>query len=175
MRRADSAERRLLAGVRGGDRSALETLFREHWPRAHRAALLVVHDEQAAEDIAQEAFVSALRSLDRFDRRRPFGPWLHRIVVNRAIDWSRTRSLRREAPLPAGSFEGECDGPALAFSDEVVDALRLLEPDRRAVIVLRFLLDYTPGEIAGLLDVPRGTVNSRLRRALDELSAEIAR
>ena len=66
-----------------------------HWPRAHRAAYLVVHDAAAAEDIAQDAFLAAVDALDRFDRRRPFGPWLHRIVVNRAIDWGRREALRR--------------------------------------------------------------------------------
>src|SRR5947207_8762407 len=83
-------------GAQAGSASDLEALFRSHWPRAYRAAYLVVHDSAAAEDIAQEAFVSAVRALDSFDRRRPFGPWLHRIVVNRAIDWTRARSLRRE-------------------------------------------------------------------------------
>ena len=58
-----------------------------------------MHDAAGAEDIAQEAFLAAVRALDRFDRRRPFGPWLHRIVVNRAIDWSRARSLRAEVEL----------------------------------------------------------------------------
>src|SRR4029453_655018 len=85
-----------IRGARAGSVSDLEALFREHWPRAHRAAYLVVQDAAAAEDIAQEAFLSALRNLDRFDRRRPFGPWLHRIVVNRAIDWSSARALRVE-------------------------------------------------------------------------------
>ena len=64
--------------------------------RAYRAAYLVVHDGAAAEDIAQESFLAAIRALDRFDRRRPFAPWLHRIVVNRAIDWARARALRAE-------------------------------------------------------------------------------
>src|ERR687892_1895718 len=82
-----------------GDASGIEALFRLHWPRAYRAAYLVVHDSAAAEDIAQEAFLAAIRNLDRFDRNRPFGPWLHRIVVNRAIDWSRARQLRAEAEL----------------------------------------------------------------------------
>ena len=58
-----------------------------------------MHDAAAAEDIAQEAFLAAIRNLDRFDRRRPFGPWLHRIVVNRAIDWARARTLRAELEL----------------------------------------------------------------------------
>ena len=75
-----------------GSADALEKLFRAHWPRAYRAALLVVGDAAAAEDIAQESFLAAVRALDRFDRRRPFGPWLHRIVVNRAIDFSRARA-----------------------------------------------------------------------------------
>ena len=65
------------------------------WPST-RAAYLVVRDEAAAEDIAQEAFLAAIRALGRFDRRRPFGPWLHRIVINRAIDWGRARALRGE-------------------------------------------------------------------------------
>src|SRR2546422_5745929 len=89
-------ERARIRGAQRGSASDLEALFRHHWPRAYRAAYLVVHDSAGAEDIAQEAFLAAVRSLDRFDRRRPFGPWLHRIVVNRAIDWSRARALRRE-------------------------------------------------------------------------------
>jgi RNA polymerase sigma-70 factor, ECF subfamily len=79
-------ERAWVRGAQRGDASSLEALFRHHWPGAYRAAYLVVHDAAAAEDIAQEAFLVAVRNLDRFDRRRPFGPWLHRIVVNRAID-----------------------------------------------------------------------------------------
>src|SRR5438034_2727054 len=92
-------ERAWVQGARAGSAADLEALFREHWPRAYRAAYLVVHDAAAAEDIAQEAFLSAVRALDRFDRRRPFGPWLNRIVVNRAIDWARARALRREAAI----------------------------------------------------------------------------
>src|SRR2546425_7908592 len=80
-------ERVRVRGARAGRALDFEALFRRHWPLAYRAAFLVVHDAAAAEDIAQESFLAALRNLDRFDRRRPFGPWLHRIVVNRAIDW----------------------------------------------------------------------------------------
>ena len=92
-------ERRWIRDAQRGSGEALEALYRRHWPWAHRAAYLVVHDQAAAEDIAQEAFLAAVRALDRFDRRRPFGPWLHRIVVNRAIDWARARALRREAEM----------------------------------------------------------------------------
>jgi RNA polymerase sigma-70 factor, ECF subfamily len=159
-------------GAQAGSVSDLEALFRAHWPRAYRAAYLVAHDAAAAEDIAQEAFLAALRSLDRFDRRRPFGPWLHRIVVNRAIDWSRARALRAEvgeghADLPAPAHEPE--GASNALSEEVAAEIAALSPEHRAVIVLRYVLDYTPGEIADILELPRGTVNSRLRRGLDRL------
>ena len=159
-----------MRGAQAGSASALEALYRAYWPRAYSAAYLVVHDAAAAEDIAQEAFLAAVRSLDSFDRSRPLGPWLHRIVVNRAIDWSRARALRAEIELvdaPASDREPPGELPML------VRALACLPPEQRAVIVLRHLLEYTPGEIAELLDLPRGTVNSRLRRGLDELAAKL--
>jgi RNA polymerase sigma-70 factor (ECF subfamily) len=110
-----------------------------------------------------------VRTLERFDRRRPFGPWLHRIVVNRAIDWTRARALRREVgEAPIGSIAA-ADRPDNPHSRSLAAALASLSPEHRAVIVLRHLLEYTPGEIADLLDLPRGTVNSRLRRGLDTL------
>src|SRR6266705_823603 len=92
-------ERAWIRGAQGGSVADLEALFRHHWPRAFRAAYLVVHDAAGAEDIAQESFLAAVRNLERFDRRRPFAPWLHRIVVNRAIDWARARRLRAEVEL----------------------------------------------------------------------------
>lgn len=159
-----------MRGAQRGSVPDMEALFEAHWPRAHRAAYLVVHDAGLAEDIAQEAFLAAIRSLDRFDRRRPFGPWLHRIVVNRAIDAARARSLRRETELTEhAAGPEEHDAPDRA----VLEALARLPPDQRAVIVLRHLLGYTPGEIARTLDLPRGTVNSRLRRGLDAMRGEL--
>jgi RNA polymerase sigma-70 factor (ECF subfamily) len=164
-------ERAWVRGAQAGSASDLEALFDAHWSRAHRAAYLVVADGAAAEDIAQEAFLAAVRALDRFDRRRPFGPWLHRIVVNRAIDYARARALRAEvggAPELADPSDTVLQASG-DVSDELMAGLRALAPDHRAVVVLRYLLEYTPGEIANLLDLPRGTVNSRLRRGLDEL------
>src|SRR5215210_5517470 len=166
-------ERAWIRGAQRGSASDLEALFRHHWPRAYRAAYLVVHDSAAAEDIAQEAFLAAVRSLDRFDRRRPFGPWLHRIVVNRAIDWSRARALRREVGEGALGLVAAATAPDNPHAHALASALAELSPEHRAVIVLRHLLDYTPGEIAELLGLPRGTVNSRLRRGLDELAHEV--
>ena len=168
------SERRLIRAAQQGSTEALEALFRRHWRPARRAAFLVVHDSAAAEDIAQEAFLSAIRALDRFDRRRPFGPWLHRIVVNRAIDWARSRELRREVSGTEFGDLAEPDAPE-PFSPEVVEAMASLAPEQRAVLVLRYGLDYSPGEIAGMLGLPPGTVGSRLdrgRKALAELLGE---
>src|SRR6266545_6405277 len=163
-------------GAQAGSVSDLEALFRAHWPRAHRAAYLVVQDAAAAEDIAQEAFLAAIRALDRFDRRRPFGPWLHRIVVNRAIDWARRRVLRRETgAVELGEEEQDTGDFGNPFSEGIAAGLATLPPEQRAVIVLRYLLEYAPGEIAELLDLPRGTVNSRLRRGLDRLETILDR
>jgi RNA polymerase sigma-70 factor (ECF subfamily) len=161
-------ERAWVRRAQAGSASDFEALFRAHWAPAYRAAYLVVRDSAAAEDIAQEAFLAAVRALDRFDRRRPFGPWLHRIVVNRAIDWSRARALRPEAEA-VESAAPERPEP----DDELLRQLDGLTPEHRAVIVLRYLLDYTPGEIAELLELPRGTVNSRLRRGLDNLKERL--
>jgi RNA polymerase sigma-70 factor, ECF subfamily len=165
-------ERAWVRGAQAGSVSDLEALFRLHWPRAYRAAYLVCRDAAAAEDIAQESFLAAVRALDRFDRRRPFGPWLHRIVVNRAIDWSRARALRSEVALYESAASSHEVLPT-GNSHTVASALASLSPEHRAVIVLRHLLEYTPGEIAELLDLPRGTVNSRLRRGLDELGERL--
>ena len=171
---AGADERAWVRGAQAGSVSDLEALFRNHWPRAYRAAYLVVHDAAAAEDIAQEAFLAALRALDRFDRRRPFAPWLHRIVVNRAIDWTRARALRHEVgDEQLAAAEARPELPRRALAEGVAAALADLSPEHRAVIVLRYLLEYTPGEIAELLELPRGTVNSRLRRGLDQLGERL--
>jgi RNA polymerase sigma-70 factor (ECF subfamily) len=163
------SERSLIRGALAGSEADLEALFRAHWPRAYRAAFLIVHDHAAAEDIAQEAFVRAIRNLDRFDRRRRFGPWLGAIVANRSIDWTRARTARREAGCEPPETTPAPTAEPTAYSDEVVAALAGLTPEHRAVVVLRYVLEYSPGEIARALELPRGTVNSRLRRGLDAL------
>jgi RNA polymerase sigma-70 factor, ECF subfamily len=164
-------ERDWVRGAQAGSASDVEALFKAHWSSAFRTAYLVVHDAAAAEDIAQEAFLAAIRRLDRFDRDRPFGAWLHRIVVNRAIDWTRSRRLRAELMLETAD-----ESPfAPELSHELIEALAGLTPEHRGVIVLRHLLGYSPGEIAEMLGLPRGTVNSRLRRGLDTMRATVGR
>jgi RNA polymerase sigma-70 factor (ECF subfamily) len=163
------SERALVRAAQDGSEDAIAELYSAHWPRAHRAAYLVVHDAAAAEDIAQDAFLAAVAALDRFDRRRPFGPWLHRIVVNRSIDWARRQTLRREVGGEIAQETAATGPKGPEVGDELRAALARLPPDQRAVVVLRYLLEYTPGEIGRMLELKRGTVNSRLRRALDRL------
>jgi RNA polymerase sigma-70 factor (ECF subfamily) len=166
------AERALVRAAQRGDRAAVERLFAAHWAAAHRAAWYVVRDAAAAEDVAQEAFLAAVRALGRFDRRRPFGPWLRAIVARRAIDALRASRARREVSddalhaLPAPPQRS--DGP----SSELAAALLALPADQRVPIVLRHVLGMTPSEVAASLDLPVGTVNSRLRRGLDALGRE---
>ena len=163
----------LIRQARDGSADAVETLVRRHWDGAHRAAYLIVQDAAAAEDIAQEAVLAAVRAIDSFDRRRPFRPWLHRIVVNRSLDWLRARARRPEV-------SAEVAGPAHAsaehgdrLSDELIDALAELEPADRALVVLRHLFGYRAPELSRMLDVPAATVRTRLARALARLRARL--
>ncbi len=178
QRLARRSEAKLIRQAQSGSQEAIEELFRLYWPVAFRAAGYITRDAAAAEDIAQESFLAAIRNLDRFDRSRPFGPWFRRLVANRAIDWTRARRLRGydlgEETIDAaggGEPQGRRDRE---LPEDVADAIRGLPLDQRTVVVLRYLLEYTPGEIAGLLGVPRGTVNSRLRRGLDALQGEVS-
>ena len=160
-----------MRAAQDGSQAAIAELFARHWSAAYRAAFLVTGDAAAAEDIAQEAFLAAIRALPRFDARRPLRPWLHRIVVNRAIDFARARALRNEVGADAAAgATAPPDAAPRPLGDDVAAALLRLGPEQRAVVVLRYLLELTPGEIGAILDLPRGTVNSRLRRGLDALS-----
>jgi RNA polymerase sigma-70 factor, ECF subfamily len=170
-RRSDGA---LVAAARAGSREAAGELVGRHWPGVWRAALAITGRSAMAEDVAQDAFERAFAALGRFDLRRPFAPWLHRIAVNRALDL-----VRRERRLVALDAMEE-RGPALAAAavGEGVDAdlLRALDglsAERRAAVVLRYGLGYTPAEIAPILGVPVGTVHSRLARALEQLRDEL--
>jgi RNA polymerase sigma-70 factor (ECF subfamily) len=169
------SEAALVRAARHGSEDAVAELFERHWDAAYRTAVLVTGDRAAAEDIAQEAFLAALRALASFDLRRPLRPWLHRIVVNRAIDWSRSRALRAEVGAEVVAEAAAPGAAAPTFGDDVMAALMGLAPEQRAVVVLRYVVELTPGEIAKLLGLPRGTVNSRLRRGLDALEGVIER
>lgn len=165
-------EAALVKAVQDGSPEATEALVRVHWDGAHRAAFLIVQDAQAAEDIAQEAMLAAVRSIDQFDRGRPFGAWLHRIVANRSIDWVRARARRAEVSVAHPESEGAAPPTAGdALSPRLTAALMSVEPEQRAAVVLRHLLDYRSTEIARMLDIPAPTVRTGLRRSLKRVRA----
>ena len=165
-------EAALIRQARSGDADAVETLVRRHWDAAHRTSFLIVQDAAAAEDIAQEAMLAAVRAIDRFDRRRPFRPWLHRIVVNRSLDWVRARNRRAEVSSELAPATGAAPADA-EHSKDLMAALAKLDPDERAVVVLRHVLGYRSSELAGVLGVPAATVRTRLARALQKLRSDL--
>lgn len=175
---ADGAlEADLLVRARGGDVPAFEEIVRRYQRRVYAVALRVLRRHETADDVAQEAFVKAWQSLDRFDAARPFGPWICRIAVNLAINHVRSPQWREEelpeepaaAPLPssgAGPLRGVLDREAQQQLDR---ALSALPAEQRAVFALRTFEEMSYKEIADALDLSIGTVMSRLSRARDKL------
>jgi RNA polymerase sigma-70 factor (ECF subfamily) len=156
----------LVRRARAGSRAAAGALFERHYASAWRAARVLTGRSDMADDVVQDAFERAFAALSRFDEERPFAPWLHRIVVNRALDL-----VRAERRLVGGADERvEERGDAGEAGDRaLLAAVAGLTPKRRAVVVLRYGLGYRPAAIAELLGLPVGTVHSRLARALDDL------
>jgi RNA polymerase sigma factor (sigma-70 family) len=169
----------LVERARRGDVEAYEQLVQRYQGLASRVAYLVAHDTADAEDAAQEAFVKAYYALDRFRKGASFKPWLLRIVTNEALN--RRRSAGRRAGLVLRAAEEPVSGDAApspeaaALEHEkrrtLLAALEsLAEPDR-LVVTYRYFLDLSEAEMADALGVPRGTVKSRLSRALVKLRA----
>ena len=157
----------LVGRAHRGSRDAAAMLFERHWGGAWRLARTVSGRRDMADDIVQDAFERAFAALGRFDQSRPFAPWLHRIVINRALDL--LRSERRLVGLDVGAHPSSEWRDVSADDRALLEAVATLTPQRRVVIVLRYGLGYSPAEIARMLDLPTGTVNSRLSRALDDL------
>ena len=161
------SDRLLVERAQRGDQAALEALFHRHWVDAWRLAHSITRRRAMADDVAQDAFERAFAALSRFDANRPFAPWLHRIVVNRSLDL--VRSERRlvgwdaTTELEDRGHESEPGGDAALL--RLIDQLSL----NRVVVLLRYGVGYTPAQIAELLEVPVGTVHSRLARALGDL------
>ena len=166
MRRLPDTE--LIVLVREGSSDAAGVLFDRYWEFAWRCAYAVTADRSLADDAAQEAIQRAFAALHRFDETRPFGPWLKRIAVKRAIDL-----LRRDGRL-VSLDDGLETSPARGLDEDgtawaVADAVAGLGTSKRVVVVLHYWLDLPLDEIAGVLGIPVGTVASRLSRALGEL------
>lgn len=164
----------------GGERDAFGELVRRHAPTALRTASLLGAGADA-EDVVQEAFVKAYGALGRFRPGAAFRPWLLRIVVNEARNLHRTTGRRaaRERSAwqrtePLLSTPESHDPPAAVLSQErraqLVRGLSELSEAHRQVVTCRYLLDLDEAETATVLGWPRGTVKSRLHRALGRLS-----
>jgi RNA polymerase sigma-70 factor (ECF subfamily) len=180
MSPAERDEAFLLARARGGDLAAFEEIVRRYQRRVYGVALRIVRSHAAADDVAQEAFVRAWRSLDRFEIGRPFGPWVCRIAANLAVNHVRS-PLAREDPLPedreaAAAPASDPLGSLLdAEAQEVLDrALGSLPAEQRAVFVLRTVEEMSYREIAEALGLSPGTVMSRLFRARERLARSLA-
>jgi RNA polymerase sigma factor (sigma-70 family) len=169
------ADDELIERARGGDAAAYGLLVPRYEQLAFRTACAVGGDASEAEDAAQEAFVKAYRALPRFRRGAPWRPWLLRIVANEARNRRRAAGRREHLALRAARAEapGAAPAPDAAIDGPLLDALGRLGPPHREVIVLRHLLDLPEAECAAVLGCRRGTVKSRLSRALARLRAEV--
>ena len=169
-----------MARVRGGDRDAYADLVTRHAPVAIRTAALLGAGGEA-EDVVQEAFVKAYAALDRYRLGAPFRPWLLRIVANETRNLHRgsgrrgareRRAWEQSQPLLLARSHDPSD--ALLSSERqaaLVQGLDRLSPEHRQVVTCRYLLDLDEAETAAVLGWPRGTVKSRLHRALAKLRA----
>jgi RNA polymerase sigma factor (sigma-70 family) len=158
------------------DAAAYADLVRQHQQVAFRAAYLVTGSAAEAEDAAQEGFVKAWQALPRFREGAPFRPWLLKIVVNEARNRRRhagrqaALALRALEPAPAGTDE---EATARADHEQLLRAVGAMREEDRLVIGYRYFLDLSEDETAEALGIPRGTVKSRLARALARLREQI--
>ena len=174
-------ERELIASAQDGDTRAFEQLVRIHQGLALRVAYLVTRDHGEAEDVTQDAFVKAYRSLGRFRSEASFRPWLLSIVRNEALNRVRSAKRRDRLALIVGTDPVSGDAApspeAVVVSDqELGHLLALIDdlPDRyRSVIMYRYLLDMTERETAEIVGIPVGTVKSRAARGLERLRKDL--
>jgi RNA polymerase sigma-70 factor (ECF subfamily) len=174
----DAASPALLDRFVRGDVDALEGLFRQFEKEVYRWSLRIVREPAAAEDVTAETFWRAWRGRARFDRDRPFGAWLRRIATNAAIDW--LKSAARDPSRPTGhALDGVATRDAPTPDHKVHDALtrafRGLPVRLRVVATLALIEERPHSEIAEALDLPLGTVKSRVFRATRALRAELAK
>jgi len=165
--------------AQSGDRAAFGILVERYAAQARRVARAVLGDPDDADDAAQDAFLAALTKLDRYDPKRPFGPWLMRIVANAATDRRRRRTVRRaeqlDPGLTAGGTRPDADAERSALGESLRAGLAQLTPRRRLAVVLFDVEGYTHREIAEILGIPEGSVRSEVfhaRRRLRELLAD---
>jgi len=170
-------DRELIERARAGDLAAYEDLVRRYEQQAFRAAYLVCRDADEASDAAQEGFVRAWQALPRFRAGAEPRPWLMRIVVNAARNRRRGSGRRAGLALRVAQdrpSDGAAPSPEAAIlagerRAELLAAIETLPDEDRLVLGLRWFAELGEAEMAEILSVPRGTVKSRLSRALERL------
>ncbi|WP_310961775.1 RNA polymerase sigma factor SigM [Nocardioides terrisoli] len=188
--RDERSDADLLAAHRDGDEQAFGVLFTRHRDRLWAVALRTTGNPEDAADALQDALVSAFTRSDGFRGDSAVTTWLHRIVVNAALDRLRRNKVRRADPLPddlddlaargavlaatAGDTEPEAGAVAAERRRTVLGALEQLAPEQRAALVLVDMEGYPVAEVAQMLDCPVGTVKSRCARGRTRL-AELLR
>ena len=171
----------LVRRAAGGDAAAFHALVDRHAPQLFRLALSLTPDRADAEDVVQETFLGAHKALRAFDGRSSVKTWLSRILMRQAARaWRNSRHARRSFPIdaadsyspPANSFGG---GQAAAVDRkiDIAAAVDKLSPEFRQVIVLREFEQMSYAQMAEVLGVPQGTVESRLHRARAELRQKL--
>jgi RNA polymerase sigma-70 factor (ECF subfamily) len=164
---AEPSDDTLVDRARVGDRPALEALLRRHYDRIYAVCRRLTGNEADAADAAQNATIAVARGLSRFDVRSQFTTWAYRIAVNCSIDEMRRRSrwplasLEEVAPAVSGCTD---DTEMSAARLDVDTALRQLPAQFRAAVVLRDMCGLDYAEIAEILELPPGTVRSRIAR-----------
>ena len=160
----------LVSRAQAGDRAALDTLLRRHYDRIYGLCRRMTGGDADAADAAQEALIAIVRGLPRFDGRAAFSTWAYRVATNACLDEIRRRR-RRPDPAEVGT-DGSAPAPRgePGLADSVSDRLDIdaalvrLPVEFRAVVVLRDHLGMDYAAIAEALDIPIGTVRSRLAR-----------
>lgn len=165
-----------------GDADAYASLVHAYEQIAFRTAYLLTHDAHTAADVAQEAFVRAYRALPSFKREYPFRPWLLRIVTNVALNHLKAQQRRASLSeryaremLTNNSPAPENAAVERLQNERLLEAVRRLTPDEQSLIALRYFLELPEAEVAQSLNIPLGTVKSRLHRTLAHLRDIIRR
>ena len=174
---AHADESEVVERVRNGDTEAFGELVRRYQRRAYAVAHRLMRQRQDAEDLVQDAFMMALDKLDTFDERRPFGPWLFRILMNRGTSQLRARGIRATEAIPATIGDESATPDRLAERTEtaarVHAAIAELSERQRLVVQLHEIDGFGSGEIAEMLEIAEPTVRWTLHAARKRLRAEL--
>ncbi len=163
------------SGVSAGDAASFEALVDNHWQHLFRLAYSIVCERSGAEDVVQETFLAAFSRMGSFRGESSVKTWLISILVRQAARYRRREGIRRHKPLDAaGRDEGSEVAEGADARLDLAWALEGLDDGHRDVIVLRELEGLSYDEIAQVLGVPRGTVESRLYRARRALREKLA-